>query len=158
MTLFNGLLCAAGDERGCQAVRDAQDPTTGEWHRSPRLRVLGRNDRGKESFSPDMALGVQLYLVKAKDVERGMKWLLWLHNNVACSIKLQEKCLLYALPRFCTNDDPDKGCTMRPGDAATLAATVSYLQKTVGLPDLPDGRLRGYLGDVLQTTRRLLRT
>lgn len=30
MTLFNGLLCAAGDERGCVGVAEAQDPTTGE--------------------------------------------------------------------------------------------------------------------------------
>jgi hypothetical protein len=35
---------------------------------------------------------------------------------------------------------------MRPGDAAQLAATVSYLQQNAGLPVLPDGRLRGYLG------------
>ena len=27
MTLFNGLFCAAGDERGCVGVRNAQDST-----------------------------------------------------------------------------------------------------------------------------------
>jgi hypothetical protein len=30
MTLFNGLLCAAGDKRGCAAVANSQDPKTGQ--------------------------------------------------------------------------------------------------------------------------------
>ncbi len=65
MTLFNGLLCYAGDERGCIGVAAAQDPNTGQWFRSPRIRLHG-NDRGGASFSPDMALGVQLYLIKRR--------------------------------------------------------------------------------------------
>ena len=145
MTLFNGLLCAVGDERGCVGVAQSQNPDTGEWFRSPRIRLHG-NDRGGSSFSPDMALGVQLYLLKKQDIDRGRKWLLWLHNRVACSVEIFGTCLLHALPRFCTDDVADKGCTMRPGDAAELSATVNYLQKNYGLPDLPDGRLRGYLG------------
>lgn len=146
MTLFNGLLCASGDERGCRGVAAAQDLTTGEWFRSPRIRLAG-NDRGGASFSPDMALGVQLYLIKKRDIVRAEKWLLWLHSHVACSIPGPfDTCILYALPRFCTDDVADKGCTMRPGDAAMLSATVSYMQSNMGLPPLPDGRLRGYLG------------
>lgn len=145
MTLFNGLLCAAGDERGCTGVAEAQDPTTGEWFRSPRIRLHG-NDRGGSSFSPDMALGVELYLVKKKDTVRAAKWLSWLDAHVPCSIELGDWCLLRGLPRFCTDDVKEKGCTMRPGDAAELSSTVSYLQETAGLPALPDGRLRGYLG------------
>ena len=146
ITLFNGLLCAAGDQRGCQGVAEAQNPATGEWARSPRIRVLGHNDRGDAFFSPDMALGLQLYFVKTGDVERAWRWLNWMHEHVACSIELLDTCVLRALPRFCTNDAKDKGCTMRPGDAAQLAATVGYLQKQYGMPALPDGRLRGYLG------------
>lgn len=145
MTLFNGLLCAAGDERGCVGVAEAQDPTTGEWFRSPRIRFSG-NDRGGSSFSPDMALGVQLYLVKTKDIVRATKWLTWLHEHVPCSIDAFGRCLLRGLPRFCTDDVEEKGCTMRPGDAAALSATVSFLQENAGLAALPDGRLRGYLG------------
>lgn len=147
MTLFNGLLCMAGDERGCKGVADAQDPVSGQWHRSPRLRALGYNDRGDAGFSPDMALGVQLYLVKTRDVARAQKWLTWLHEKTACSIELSGKCLVYALPRFCT-DGKGQACTIRPGDAAALAGTVNFLQKNAGLADLPDGRLRGYLGTV----------
>ncbi|RVG01814.1 hypothetical protein CN230_31330 [Sinorhizobium meliloti] len=82
MTMFNGLFCFAGDERGCQGVVDAQDPDTGQgqWFRSPRIRLLGHNDCGNASFSPDMALGVQLYLVKTGDAERAMKWAKWLDS------------------------------------------------------------------------------
>lgn len=82
MTMFNGLLCYAGDERGRQAIIDAQDPDTGQWFRSPRIRLLGHNDMGNASFSPDMALGVQLYLVKKGDTERAMKWATWLNGLV----------------------------------------------------------------------------
>ncbi|CBJ52312.1 hypothetical protein [Ralstonia solanacearum] len=145
MTLFNGLLCAAGDERGCQAVVDAQDPATGEWFRSPRRR-LHQGDFSGASFSPDMALGLQLYLITKKDAARAHKWLLWMDQHVACSIEAFGVCLLRALPRFCTNDAPDAGCTLRPGDAAMLAATVNYLERNASMPALPDGRLRGYLG------------
>lgn len=145
MTLFNGLLCAAGDQRGCIGVAEAQDPSTGEWFRSPRIRIQG-NDRGGASFSPDMALGVQLYLIKVNDATKAYKWLMWMHNHVACSFEVFGMCVLQALPRFCTDDAPDAGCTMRHGDAAVLASTVNYLQREFGMPDLPDGRLRGHLG------------
>lgn len=146
MTLFNGLLCFAGEQRGCDAVRAAQDPSTGEWHRSPRIRALGRNDRGDANFSPDMALGVQLYALKTRDVDRFYKWLLWMHESVACSLEIAGNCILRALPRFCTNDAPNAGCTVRPGDAAILALTVDRLQRDSGMKALPDGRLRGHLG------------
>ena len=145
MTLFNGLLCAAGEVRGCDAVANAQDPTTGQWFRSPRIRLSG-NDRGGSDFSPDMALGVQLYLVKTGDVARAEKWLAWLHRSVPCALELFGKCLLDGIPRFCTDDAKEKGCVMRPGDAAALAETVSFLQARHGMPNLPNGRLRGYLG------------
>lgn len=145
MTLFNGLLCAAGDQRGCQGVANAQDPVTGQWHRSPRIRLNG-NDRGGSAFSPDMALGVQLYLVKTGDVIRAKKWLDWLHTHVPCAIELFGRCLLDGIPRFCTDDVVEKGCVMRPGDAAALSATVTFLQRNMDLQALPNGRLRGYLG------------
>lgn len=145
MTLFNGLLCAAGVELGCTGVAESQNPVTGEWFRSPRIREHG-NDRGGSNFSPDMALGVQLYLVKTLDVDRAAKWLAWLDQHVPCSLEILGYCLIEGLPRFCTDDAEEKGCTMRPGDAAQLSATVSYLQAAANLPHLPDGRLRGYLG------------
>lgn len=145
MTLFNGLLCAAGIASGCKAVANAQDEGNGQWFRSPRIRLSG-NDRGGSAFSPDMALGVQLYLITTKDTVRAKHWVEWLDSHVPCTFELFGTCLLKGLPRFCTDDVQDKGCTMRPGDAAMLAATVNYLQRNASLPTLPDGRLRGYLG------------
>ena len=145
MTLFNGLLCYADDERGCVGVAEAQDPVSGKWDRSPRIRLLGKNDRGNSDFSPDMALGVELYLIKKKDTERARKWLLWIHENSPCALAshFSTSCLLEGIPRFCTDN---AGCYIRPGDAAALSTTVDYLQKYASLPPLPDGRLRGYLG------------
>lgn len=144
MTLFNGMLCAAGDERGCKAVEEAQ-ADSGEWHRSPRLRALGYNDRGDAKFSPDMALGAQLYLITKNDRDRGWKWLMWLNDNVPCVQKsfFSDACWFYGMPRFCA---PHQGCTARPGDLATLSWTVDYLQQKTGMPALPDGRFRGVLG------------
>ncbi|ATQ56359.1 hypothetical protein [Paracoccus yeei] len=144
MTLFNGLLCFAGDERGCTGVREAQDPKTGEWFRSPRIRLRG-NDRGGASFSPDMALGVQLYLLKTKDVKRAETWANWLHDLTPCSVENPfdtDQCWLWGLPRFCA---PEDGCTMRPGDAAALSHTFDYMHAKHGMAPLPHGRLRGYL-------------
>lgn len=143
MTLFNGLLCFAGEERGCEGVRQAQDSTTGEWFRSPRISLKG-NDRGGASFSPDMALGVQLYLVKTRDVERATKWANWLHRLTPCSIESWwgDGCWVEGIPRFCA---PEMGCTMRPGDAASLAQTFDLLHDQNGMEALPHGRLRGYL-------------
>jgi hypothetical protein len=139
MTLFNGLLCAAGDERGCDGVAGAQNPDTGEWFRSPRLMRIGKYDGA--TFSPDMALGVQLYLVKKKDAARASKWLNWMNVNDPCYLKFCGRCLWKGLPSFC----PDCNCTVRPGDAAMLAATIKYLQTTADLPHLPYGHLSEYL-------------
>jgi hypothetical protein len=140
MTLFNGLLCAAGDERGCDGVRDAQDSASGLWHRSPRIRLLGKNDEGNADSSPDMALGVQLYLLVKRDIPRAQKWLQWMNSNYFCAPN-GSLCIL-KIPKFCGTDD----CIMRPQDAATLAATVNYLQENAGLPALVNGPLRGILG------------
>jgi hypothetical protein len=140
MTLFNGLLCAAGDRRGCAGVRDALDAASGLWHRSPRIRLIGKNDRGNADSSPDMALGIQLYLVTEKDTERALKWLNWIDSNYLC-IPFRALCWI-KIPKFCPTDD----CVVRPQDAAVLAATVDFLQKNANLPTLPNGPLRGTLG------------
>lgn len=161
MTLFNGLLCASGEPLGCLGVKEALDRDTGQWYRSPRIRVNG-NDRGGASFSPDMALGVQLYLVTTKDVESGWKWLMWLHSHTPCWVEIGETCIIQApVPRFCT-DPPKEGekenfeCTLRPGDSAALSSTVTWLQKNAGLAELPTGSLRGNLGSFSGKTPALL--
>ncbi|MGA7805785.1 hypothetical protein, partial [Bradyrhizobium sp.] len=56
-TSYNGLLCASGDETGCQAVVDAQDPKSGRWFRSPHRRWVWFNRCGNktEPFGIDRA-------------------------------------------------------------------------------------------------------
>ncbi|WP_018858516.1 hypothetical protein [Rhizobium sp. 42MFCr.1] len=145
MTMFNGLLCYAGDERGCQAVIDAQDPKSGQWFRSPRIRLLGHNDRGDASFSPDMALGVQLYLVKKGDVDRAIKWATWLNglvykNFAPWGVNWFNRLTNHNIAWFCLEQ---YGCVVRPGDAAALGLTFDYLHDKKGMPVLPDGSIRG---------------
>jgi len=145
MTLFNGLLCYAGEVAGCLGVAEAQDPVSGEWHRSPRIRHLGDNDQGNANFSPDMALGVFLYIIKTRDVRRANKWFRWLDQIAICPIPTINGHCVFAgqrLATFC--EDPD--CIMRPGDAALFAKVVHYLQQEQLLQELPDGPLRGALG------------
>jgi hypothetical protein len=93
-----------------------------------------------------MALGVQLYLVKQVMSYVPRSGLDWLHTHVPCAIELFGRCPLDGIPRFCTDDVVEKGCVMRPGDAAALSATVTFLQRNMDLQALPNGRLRGYLG------------
>jgi hypothetical protein len=140
MTLFSGLLCAAGDDRGCNAVKNAIDENSGLWHRSPRIRLLGKNDRGNADSSPDMAIGIQHYLVATGDTYRAELWLKWINEHYYC-LPTNSICWL-KFPKFCPTDD----CILRPQDAAWLAATVNYLQKKHGMGELPDGPLRGLLG------------
>lgn len=75
MTLFNGLLCASGDERGCDGVRRAQSPD-GRFWRSPR-RAAARSD----NFSADMSLGILLYVAKTGDYQALSRWLNWIENT-----------------------------------------------------------------------------
>ncbi|WP_404666954.1 hypothetical protein [Roseateles asaccharophilus] len=163
MTLFNGLLCAAGEPLGCLGVKEALDRNSGQWYRSPRIRING-NDRGGASFSPDMALGVQLYLVKTKDIDSGWRWLNWMEDHTPCWFELFGKCVTKApVPRFCT-DPPKTGdaqnfeCTVRPGDAAALARTVTWLQDKADMATLPSGSVRGYLGSTSGQAMTLLKT
>jgi len=124
MTLFAGLLCAVGEPIGCESVRRSQT-ASGSWHRSPR-RAQTNNLGSPNSFSPDMALGAELYLVAAKDKSAGNAWLNWMDDVRPCLIGSGDSCLQSPLLRFCTDDD-EKGCTVRPGDASMLDALVKYV-------------------------------
>jgi hypothetical protein len=127
MTLFNGLLCAAGDQRGCDAARLAQGPT-GQWWRSPRRIGWDHNSHPNEdvSFSTDQALGVMLYIAKKRDVGAFDRWVQWIDANRPCETLVGNVCLLKGWVRFCT-DDNDKRCTARPGDCAFLEAVGIFV-------------------------------
>jgi hypothetical protein len=126
-TLFNGLLCSAGIPIACDAVKYSQDTSSGEWLRSPRI-MSERYLRPSNSFSPDMALGLQIYSVYVgNDFIRASfhHWLQWIEDNRPCIGGSEPNCIR-GLPRFC-RDDNEKGCTIRPGDTISLKQTTHYL-------------------------------
>jgi hypothetical protein len=132
MTLFNGLLCAADlhglglipeSSIGCKGVRDAQ-AADGRWWRSSFLRI--NNSLGdRQTFSPDMDLGVQLYVATTHDITRYQNWLNWLDANTPCSLNkpFSNDCWVRGLPRFCITQE----CTLRPQDIKMIRETTSYL-------------------------------
>jgi hypothetical protein len=125
MTLFNGMICASGDQRGCDGVRLAQGGD-GRWWRSPR-RIGWTYPSADVSFSPDQALGVMLYTAVVKDVAAFDHWAQWLDDNRPCIVEIGGNCLQKGWLRYCTDDVPDKRCTLRPGDCAFLTATGKYI-------------------------------
>lgn len=111
-TLFNGLLCAAGEPIGCDAVAAAQGGD-GRWWRSPRR--VGDNAGQDNSFSRDMSLGVLLYLQTTRDEVRAKSWLKWINDNRPCSIKnpVTGGCSVWGLYRVC-RDDVANRCSLTP--------------------------------------------
>ena len=107
-TLFSGLLCLAGEELGCDAVKAAQD-TAGKFWRSPRRVGIDTSN----SFSRDMALGVLAYLVATRDTGAAQQWLQWIDQNSVCQIKVGGNCQLRTY-RYC-RDDGDGRCFVTPG-------------------------------------------
>lgn len=133
LTLFAGLLCAVGETIGCEAVRRSQ-VSSGRWFRSPR-RAQTENLGSPNSFSPDMALGAQLFLATSRDRAAGEAWLKWMDKVRPCIIGSGDNCFQSPLLRFCT-DDTESGCTVRPGDASTLDATSRYVPLTPPTDDM----------------------
>jgi len=124
MTLFAGLLCVAGEERGCAMVRDSQG-ADGRWWRSPRRNPGNLGET--HSFSRDMALGVLLYLVSSRDTGAAERWLAWIKGNRSCMVdKPGGGCLVRGPYRFC-RDDSDLSCTLTPGNWALLGRVWAAL-------------------------------
>lgn len=151
MTLFNGLLCAAGDQLGCESVRKSQD-LSGRWHRSVRF-ARDPSLRPRNSFSWDMAIGAQLYAATTGDKASLERWLRWVEEHRPCVVQSpaidgKKYCLVRGLPRWCT-DDTEMGCTGKPNDLAMLATTV----RALGVPIPPPAEVKipnGWPGAVLR--------
>lgn len=75
-TLWNGLLCASGEDFACEAVVRSQDETGRVW-RSPRLKGTDPEN----TFSRDMGLGTLAFLAKTKNKEFGEKWSTFINSN-----------------------------------------------------------------------------
>ncbi|MCP8631836.1 hypothetical protein NMG10_00665 [Pseudomonas mosselii] len=125
MTLFNGLLCASGEQRGCDGVKNAQGPN-GRWWRSPAH--IGKEAPNYDvSFSPDMARGVLLYAVTTKDAASFRKWVKWIDESRPCLVNLGGNCFFQGWPRLCTDDTQDKRCTFRPQTCGDIELVGKYL-------------------------------
>jgi hypothetical protein len=125
MTMFNGLLCSAGIDAGCDAVVRAQG-ADGRWWRSPR-RIGWEAPDHDVSFSPDQSLGILLYVVKKNDAANVKRWLSWLETNRPCIAELGDRCVQRGWLRFCRDDQEDKRCTLRPADCVRIEMVAQKL-------------------------------
>ena len=120
-TLFSGLLCLAGEEGGCAAVKAAQD-SAGKFWRSPRR--VGRDS--SNSFSRDMALGVLSYLLATRDTAAAQSWIRWVDQNSVCQLNVGGVCQLRTY-RTC-RDDSDGRCLITPGLWSVMRRVWEYLE------------------------------
>lgn len=139
--MFNGLLCVSGFDVACEAVLNSQDtatrfPLRGEWWRSPRI-ALDPSIPRSDSFSADQNIGVMMTIVHrrqdAATLNRLVEWLDWINVNRPCIVGSEPLCVR-GLARLC-RDDTEMGCTMKPGDIATMSATLERL--SIPVPDGP---------------------
>jgi hypothetical protein len=80
MGLFNGMLCAAGEPQGCLAIKNAQS-STGQWWRSPALKVRNSDDPDSPNINSDQLLGLLLYVLQENDRDAFRKWLEWVQTT-----------------------------------------------------------------------------
>jgi hypothetical protein len=151
MTLFNGLLCASGEEDGCTAVANSQQHTgqdKGRWWRSPRQIGWESTNGHGVSFSPDQALGVLLYVITTKNGSAFDDWVNWINNHRQSVSRKQATELLESVkasqliiqlataalmslpphPTYCT-DDHDLRCALRPIDCELINAVGASLDR-----------------------------
>lgn len=120
-TLFSGLLCLAGEEQGCAAVKAAQD-SAGKFWRSPRRVGVDSSN----SFSRDMALGVLSYLLATKDTAAAQAWIRWVDQNSVCQLNVGGVCQLRTY-RYC-RDDSDGRCLITPGMWSVMRRVWEHLE------------------------------
>lgn len=126
MTLFNGLLCAAGEPAGCDGVKRAQDGA-GRWWRSPR-RIGMEYPSTDVSFSPDHTRGVLLYAATTGDAAALERYGDWIENNRPCLVPNPfGGCAVLGWPRLCRDDQVDKRCTFRPWTCVSFALASTRL-------------------------------
>lgn len=130
MTLFNGLLCAAGDDRGCEGVKRAQG-ADGRWWRSPG-KIGVEAPSSDVSFSPDQSLGVFLYVVATGDRQAFDNWVAWMDRNRPCTVEFGGRCFVHGWPRFCRDDAVDKRCTLRPTSCELIKEVAATLGSAKG--------------------------
>ena len=99
---LNGLVCAVGDDRGCDSVKRSQQADNGRWWRSPKRVFEKAKDGGSETtFSNDHALGAWAYIAQKKDKDAFNDWITWIDRNPRCGLTFN---CLPTFPRYCLDD------------------------------------------------------
>jgi len=152
MTLYNGLLCAAGVPEGCDAVERSQTleqtKDNGRWWRSPRkvhsVEPVGAETKIQRTFGADQALGVWAYLAEKKNGERFRRWIAWMDRNPRCIDCLPTR----ITPRYCEDDNCKFGfidCPLVNRLAEVLNERISLCSSVIppAIP-LPKGLMKRF--------------
>jgi hypothetical protein len=140
---LNGLTCAAGDDRGCNAVRDSQGKS-GAFFRSPKKRYEIDNNlptTDEKPSSNDSAQGVWAYIAQKHDVDAFRRWTSWMRGHKELGL----------WPRYCT----DSKCDFNVSDCPMLDRLAVYLGEGNSLCDLhPDVRASSTVATLQDTFDR----
>jgi hypothetical protein len=122
------LTCAAGDDRGRDAVRASLGTKGGAFFRSPKKRFEVENGLPTSDEKPssnDSAQGVWAYIAQKHDVESFRRWTGWMREHKELGI----------WPRYCN----DSKCDFNVSDCPMLDRLAVYLGEGNPLCDLhPD--------------------
>jgi hypothetical protein len=141
MTLYAGLLCAAGLSEGCLEVQRAQDATTGQWARSPNKvgcepgaplpgGMPGSCD--ENPFSGDMLAGVAAWAVTQGDKAKPQiaKWLNFIVSN---KVAVPSEDLKLDIG-YKTCHSPGDTCLVGPNEAFLLSLVANKMNLAANLP------------------------
>jgi hypothetical protein len=120
-TIFNGLLCAAGELEGCTAVQKAQS-TDGRFWRSPDW--VGYTE--DESFTGDQFFGAIAYLLATRDKKAFADYLQWI---VSHQIPLPSAAIPFDYGYETCEPDPGLRCSL----AGLEWSMLNYLARIHGL-------------------------
>ena len=155
MLLFNGLLCASGEEIGCSAVRDSFDEKTHQWWRSPAKRKAGKDNPEEPNLNSDQVLGLLLYVLEKHDGDRLREWLEWVRGMGSpkrfCSLDTSkcyfrpEDCSLILLVGMTVGEQAVALSVCPPSDAIGFFLPASPTPKVDDVFKLYDGAVKLYL-------------
>lgn len=168
MALFNGLLCASGENLACDAVKNSQEgpleTEPGRWWRSPNIKNRHTENPDEPNLNSDQALGVMLYIVEKRDKAAFRNWMSWISQNGRCTSGI---CLGFRVnvPRYCSLEgEQSQKCMFRPVDCPlimligealgeqTAAMSVCGPLQLLGLPNPEDFKPK--FGDLIDRYRR----
>jgi hypothetical protein len=134
MLLFNGMLCAVGENAGCAAVQKAFDEESGQWWRSPAILKRHVDNSEEPNLNSDQVQGLLLYILENHDGTRFRRWLEWVRNM--------------GMPkRFCSLPAASQSKCVFKGDdcALILLVAITVGEQSAGLSVCPPTDLIGFL-------------